>query len=181
MSLSYLNFLFLIVFLIMGGLLLAFHIYKEINRKKNEGAYYLPCTNKHLEAIIEFLDGKKAGKLVDLGSGDGKIIIRLAKEGYKITGYEISPLLKFISQIKIVLSGQRSRAEVIRKNFWNEDLSEYSTVIFYGIDYMMEKLREKLRNELKEDSKIISIRFKFKNLEPTQSKNNVHLYLRDRI
>ena len=67
------------------------------------GAPFLPSDAKTFErtAILLGSLGKGAGKkAVDLGSGDGRMVIELAKLGYEAHGYEINPLLVWQSRHK---------------------------------------------------------------------------------
>lgn len=153
-----------------------FWFYKNTNQRKNGGAYYLPCSKKHLQTILIFLEGKKNLNCVDLGSGDGKILLALAKNGYEITGYEINPFLVLLSKIKILLSGNQEKAKVVRETFWEISLSQFDVVIFFGIGYMMDRIEKKALKELKKGAKIISVRFELPNLKPIRAQNNVFMY-----
>ncbi len=84
---------------------------------------------EEIEAILEFVGDDKGSNIVDLGSGDGSILVELAKNGFSPTGYEINKLLYFVSLIKIYFQKQSSNIIVLRKNFWEEDLSKHDVII----------------------------------------------------
>ena len=65
------------------------------------GAIYYPSEKKNVEVIVKFLNIKPGEKIADLGSGDGRIIIALARAGAEAHGYEVNPFLVRQSRKKI--------------------------------------------------------------------------------
>jgi len=45
---------------------------------------YVPATDTQVHNVMSLLTGCKRGRLVDLGSGDGRIVIEAAKCGFKV-------------------------------------------------------------------------------------------------
>jgi len=45
---------------------------------------YVPATDSQLHNVMSLLAGCKPGRLVDLGSGDGRIVIEAAKHGFQV-------------------------------------------------------------------------------------------------
>ncbi|MBU4142330.1 hypothetical protein KKE99_05680, partial [Patescibacteria group bacterium] len=62
------------------------------------GAPYVPIPKNGLDKMVEFANIKFGQKAVDLGSGDGRIMIAMAKAGAIVHGYEINPLLVWWTQ-----------------------------------------------------------------------------------
>src|SRR4030043_1077634 len=87
-----------------------------------KGGPYVPSDQKTIKKILDFLQIKKGEKIADIGSGDGRIVIALAKKGALAYGYEINPLLVIWSKIKISRGGLKGKAFVYWKNFWKVDL-----------------------------------------------------------
>jgi len=98
----------------------------------------------------------KEGKIVDLGSGDGRIVVELAKKGFVIDGYETNPDLVKRSQERIADLKLEQHAHIFEKDYWNENLSGYTVVYIYGIPQIMGRLEEKIEEELKPDCFVIS-------------------------
>ncbi|CAK9300202.1 unnamed protein product [Gordionus sp. m RMFG-2023] len=46
-----------------------------------------------------------------------------------------------------------------RKNLWNMPLSQYRTVVVFGVKEMMPRLKDKIIKELDQGSKVITCRF----------------------
>lgn len=139
------------------------------------GAPFDPTRNRELKKMLS-LKISKDKKIVDLGSGNGKIIIAFAEKGYEAHGYEINPLLVLWTKLKIYKKGLRKKAFVHWKNFWRVNLSKYDVVIIFQIFYIMSHLEKKLKKELKKDSIIISNRWKFPNLKPEKINGYVRVY-----
>src|SRR3990167_10270805 len=100
------------------------------------GAPYAPVADNRIRTMIKLLRLKKNDKLVDLGSGDGRIVIAFAKLGIESHGYEINPVLVAISRFRIRRLGLQNKAAIHFKDFWIVDLSEYNLVGLYGIAHM---------------------------------------------
>jgi hypothetical protein len=61
------------------------------------GAPYVPTLPKQREAALDLLKLKPGQTLIDLGCGDGAMLIAAAKRGINSVGYEINPLLALIA------------------------------------------------------------------------------------
>jgi len=127
------------------------------------GASFEISTRPVIRKMIEFAKVKKGERVVDLGSGDGRVVIEFAKKGYEVEGYEINPLLVAWSRYKIRKGGLGNKARIFWGSFWKKDLSGYDVVIVFQISYLMVRLGRKLRGELKKGSRIISNKWKIRN------------------
>ena len=136
-----------------------------------KGAPFVPTDKLTLERMITLAEIKPGEKLVDLGSGDGRIIIAAAMLGAIAHGFEINPLLVLWSRWKIKKAGLSDRAFVHWKSFWRADLSEFDIVMLFGITGIIGQLEVKLKAELKDGSRVISNTFKFPNWEPEKVQN----------
>ena len=140
------------------------------------GAPFESTVKKRVKKMIEFSNVNKNEKVVDLGSGSGKIVIEFAKKGIESHGYEINPFLVWISRRKIKKLFLQDKAFIHRKNFMKENLSNYDVVFIFQIWYIMSKLKRKLKKELKKGSRIISNTWKFPNWKPKKQSKGVYLY-----
>ena len=122
------------------------------------GAPYLPTFNKQVSAAFAISKLKQGDSLVDLGSGDGRVLLAAAKRGIKATGYEINPILWLFSVIRTW--PYRKLVTVKLKSFWSEELPETDVVFVFLIEHFMQKLDKKLTKELKPGTKVVSHAFK---------------------
>ncbi|MFA6392357.1 MAG: methyltransferase domain-containing protein [Patescibacteria group bacterium] len=140
------------------------------------GAPFAPSAKKGVKKMIELANIKDGDVAVDLGSGDGRIVIALAKAGAEAHGYEINRFLAWYSMAKIRMHGLEKKAFIHRGNFFKEDLSKYNVVIIFGIFNIMKKLGNKLREELKPNSTIICNNFSLPNWEPINRDGKFYVY-----
>lgn len=141
-----------------------------------KGAPYVPTKQKAVQKMIDLAGIKPGQKAVDLGSGDGRIVIAFAQAGADSHGYEINPLLVWWSRWKIRKAGLEGKAFVHQKSFWNEDLSSYDVVALFGVRYIMKELGQKLEKELKSGAKIVSYGFSFPGWQYKDKGEGVLLY-----
>lgn len=141
------------------------------------GAVFAKSSPEIIKKIIFLADINSAKKAVDLGSGDGRLVIAMAKAGAEAHGYEINPFLVLLSRRNIRKAGLSGRAFAHWKNFWNEDFSEFDIVTIYGISYIMKKLEAKLKKELRPNAKVISSYFIFSDWPYSKKEDNIYLYL----
>ncbi len=131
------------------------------------GAPYDVSRKKALKNIIKLTNPKKGDRIAELGSGDGRVCITLAKKNKKalIHGFEINPFLVWISRKKIRKLKLENQIKIYWKNFWLVNLSSYNKIILFQYKSIMKKLEKKLKKELKKGSKIISHNWKFPELK----------------
>lgn len=140
------------------------------------GAPYAGISKKKINTMMELLDAKR-GKFIDIGSGDGRIVIAAARLGMTSYGIEINPLLVLISGIKLKKENLKN-AHIILGDCWKHSFSEYDCVTVWGTTHMTNALEKKLLLELKPGAKVVSNHFRFPNWKAKKSKNDVHLYIK---
>jgi cyclopropane fatty-acyl-phospholipid synthase-like methyltransferase len=142
------------------------------------GAPYVVTDKETLEKIVNLVDIKKNTKVVDLGSGDGRIVIAFAKRGVEAHGFEVNPFLVALSKINIRRKGLSNNAFIHWKNFWRQDLSKFNVVVFYGITHVMFELEQKLKEELKKGALVITHSYKLPNWNHSKKVGAIYLYKR---
>ena len=156
------------IFAVALGLFLLFVIAK--------GAPFVPSRNKTVQKMVSLAGINAGDRAADLGSGNGKIVIAIARAGAEAHGYEINPLLVWWSRVSIRKAGLTGKAFIHTKNFWKEDLSGFNVITLYGIDYIMSGLEKKLKEELPSGARIVSNSFKFPNWPEILKEEGVYLY-----
>ncbi len=131
------------------------------------GAPFVPTHMAQVKRMLSAVPLKKGMKVVDLGSGDGRLVHWASiKYGANATGYEFSPLVfawSKLLQIGWMLKG--SRAHILWRNFWTQDLSDVDVVVCYLLTGTMERMEKELMPQLKDGAWIISNAFQFKDLK----------------
>lgn len=120
----------------------------------------MPTSGHARRGVLLLAKECKNEKIYELGSGWGTLLLPLAKEhpGSIIIGYETSPIPYFISWVRIKAAGL-TNVRIIRKNFFEGDLSDAALVVCYLYPGAMERLKIKFEKELKKGASVISNTF----------------------
>lgn len=142
------------------------------------GAPFAALSNSRIRTMFELLEVKKAAKFLDLGSGDGRIVLFASKVGLEAYGYEINPLLVIFSRIKIIKN--KSKGIIKLTDYWSKSLETYDYIAVWGVPMMMKRLEKKLLNELQPGAKVVSNHYPFPNWKTHKIKNDVYLYIKSK-
>src|ERR1700710_1767842 len=83
------------------------------------GAPYLPTLTPQVHAALELANLKPGETLLELGCGDGKVLIAAAQIGIHSVGYELNPLLALLAWLRTRRFG--SSVKIVWGNFWTKD------------------------------------------------------------
>ncbi|XP_012577176.1 PREDICTED: protein FAM173B [Condylura cristata] len=128
---------------------------------------FVPATAQQIENVVQLLQRRK-GSLVDIGSGDGRIVIAAAKEGFTAVGYELNPWLVWFSRYRAWREGVQASTRFHISDLWKVTFSQYSNVVVFGVPQMMPQLAKKLELELEDGARVIACRFPFPNWTPDE-------------
>jgi len=146
---------------------------------------FAPTPQKNVKIIMDLFNLKPGKKFYDLGCGDARFVIEAEKRGAKATGFEISPYVFF--QAKLNLLRHKSKAKLLYKDFYHQNISDASAVFCFLIDSVMPKVEKKLEKELKAGSKVICYGFKLPTWNPEKiidlkpedkRSSNIYLYVK---
>ena len=129
---------------------------------------YVPATLNQVKNVLCLIQDK-GGRLIDLGSGDGRIVIEAAKSGLRCDGVELNPWLVLYSRLSSIRHGTHRRTSFYRSDLWTTDLSKYDYVVVFGVDCMMQQLADKLKHELCEEGQVIACRFPLPGIKPVKT------------
>jgi len=123
---------------------------------------YVPATTEQVSNVLQALKGKKASSLIDLGSGDGRLVISSAIAAQNLTkcvGVELNPWLVLWSRYSAWRQGVGRRTHFYSQDLWKTDLKQHNVVLIFGVEEMMADLEKKFQAELSHDSHVIACRF----------------------
>lgn len=129
---------------------------------------YVPATTEQLLGVTKALAGR-SGRLLDVGSGDGRIVFTAAKLGFKSDGVELNPWLVYYSRIAALLDSKCRGSKFYRKNLWTFDLKPYENIVIFGVQQMMDEFEKKLLKEANHDTVVVACRFPLPNMVPTET------------
>ncbi|GLD60605.1 protein FAM173A-like protein [Lates japonicus] len=127
---------------------------------------YIPASKAQVDNVMTLLRGRKGG-LVDLGSGDGRIVLEAHRQGFTpAVGYELNPWLVRLSHFHAWRAGHRGKVSYRREDLWKVDLTECKNVTVFLAPSVLSLLQEKLQAELPDDALIVAGRFPFPDWKP---------------
>lgn len=138
------------------------------------GAPFLPTLNSRTADALKLLDLESGQTLLELGSGDGRLLLLAAKQGIRSIGYEINPLLVIYSRIR--LWRWRKLATVKLANYWTVKLPKADAIYVFLLNPYMEKLDRKIKSEFKTPIKLVSFAFAIPNKKVSKQINSMYLY-----
>ena len=169
-----------LIFLIGATIFLLFKLRKLIIRFyiTFQGPFFAPTSSERIKQILQLAKLKPGMKIVDLGSGDGRVLIELVKAYPKITavGIELDPEYVRLSKANIKAAGLSNKIQIKHVSFWTTKLAEYDLIITYCIRKSMDRLEKKLKNEIKKSCEVISVYFQFPNWKPKKQLGDIRLY-----
>lgn len=106
----------------------------------------------------------------DLGSGDGRILVRAAKNfGAHAVGLEINHELVVESRSAIQAAGVEQLAEIREQNIFDADLSPATVVTVYVLGSSYKQLKPKLALELRPGTRLVSYASLIPGWSPTKT------------
>jgi SAM-dependent methyltransferase len=116
---------------------------------------YVQTPMEIVERMLRMAEVGKGDYLIDLGSGDGRIVIEAAKRGARGLGVDLDPsLVKFATE-NAKNAGVGERAQFAVRDIFETDLSGATVVAFYLLPDFNAKLLPKLL-KLKPGTRIVS-------------------------
>jgi hypothetical protein len=110
-----------------------------------------------VETMLEMAQVTAADNLIDLGAGDGRIVIEAVKtRGARGTGIELNPHLVKIAVEEAKRQGVTGRAGFIEGNLFDFDLAPASVLTMYLFPQINIRLRPRLFEQLKPGTRIVS-------------------------
>jgi SAM-dependent methyltransferase len=120
-------------------------------------ALWQPTDRVTVRRILHLARVKEGEHVLDLGCGDGRIVVAAAREfNAYATGIEIDPARVLWARAWTFLAGVSSRTRIRWGNMYSADLTGADVVILFLSPTANCKLQERLRRELKPGARIVS-------------------------
>jgi precorrin-6B methylase 2 len=119
---------------------------------------WVPTPESLIEAMLDTAEVTPADFVMDLGSGDGRIVIAAAKRGAQAVGIEFNPDMVELSRRNAEKAGVSDKASFVNADIFDSDFSRASVITMYLLPDLNMKLRPALLN-LKPGTRIVSHAF----------------------
>ena len=118
---------------------------------------YVPTPQAVVERMLDMAQVKASDMVIDLGSGDGRIMITAAKRhGARGFGVEIDPRLVKRSNEEAKRVGVADRVKFLQQDLFNTDFHEAAVLTLYLLPDVNIALRPKILAELKPGTRVVS-------------------------
>lgn len=138
------------------------------------GAPFLPTLTQHVPKALDLVNLKAGQTLLELGSGDGRVLAAAAERGITAIGYELNPLLVLYSRLRTRRYGKKVR--VVWGNFWKQKLPQSDGIFVFLLAPYMTKLDKKIVQECRKPVKLVSFAFEIPDKKPVKVESGLYLY-----
>jgi predicted RNA methylase len=139
----------------------------------------VPARKHVIKKMLEMAEVRPGQKVVDLGAGDGRLVIAAAHMfKAQAIGVEIDPLRCLIANTIILLRGLRKKAHVHWGNMYKFDLADADIVTLYLWPSTNQNLTLRLADQLRPDATVVSHHFSMTNWIPVavDKRDRVYVY-----
>jgi SAM-dependent methyltransferase len=121
---------------------------------------FVPTDDAVVQAMLNLAEVGRQDVLYDLGSGDGRILIRAAKDrGARGIGVEIDPLRIADAMEEAGYAGVECLVDFIEEDIFTADFSAATVVTLYLLESINLQLRPRLLSQLRPGTRIVSHSF----------------------
>ena len=138
------------------------------------GAPFLPTLNKQVEPALDLLNLKAGERLLELGSGDGRILKAAAQRGIYCTGYELNPLLVIVSMFRCLK--YRKYVTVVWGSYWTKTWPPADGIFTFLLNPYMPRLDKTLQAYAHKPVKLVSFAFKIPGKTVAKERQGLFLY-----
>lgn len=139
------------------------------------GPPYVPTMRRNMDAAFDLLELKRGQTLLDLGSGDGRVLIAAARRGIKAVGIELSPILFAISWLRT--RRYRKHVRVIWGDYFVTEWPRADAIFTFMIARQMAGLNDRVEFwRGKRPVRLASFAFAIPGKKPAAKKQGVFLY-----
>jgi cyclopropane fatty-acyl-phospholipid synthase-like methyltransferase len=131
---------------------------------------FVPTPIEVVDKMLELAEVKKGDVLYDLGSGDGRIVIRAAKKyGIRAVGIEMDRLLLDKARKDAKAAGVGHLVQFRSEDALKANISAATVVTMYMLPWFNEKMKPNFQKMLKPGARIVAHDFGIEGWEPDKT------------
>jgi cyclopropane fatty-acyl-phospholipid synthase-like methyltransferase len=136
----------------------------------NEEIPFIPTPIEVIDRMLELAEVKKGDVVYDLGSGDGRIVIRAAKKfGVRAVGIEMDSWLLDKARKAAKAEGVSHLVEFRNEDALKADISRATVVTLYMLPWFNEAMKPNFKKMLKPGARIVAHDFGIEGWEPDKT------------
>lgn len=120
---------------------------------------YVPTPQNVVDGMLDLAKVGKDDVLIDLGCGDGRIVVGAARRGAHATGIDLDPVRIAEARANAKQAGVESLATFRNGDLFQADLTPATVVTLYLLPTVNVKLRPRLWKQLKVGTRVVSHAF----------------------
>ncbi len=131
---------------------------------------YVPTPQHVVDEMLRLGGVKKGDFLIDLGSGDGRIVVSAARDhGARGIGIDLNPERIQEANANAKAAGVTDKVEFRQGDLFEQDLSKADVLTLYLLPSVNEKLKPKLLRELRPGTRVVSHSFDMGDWQPDKT------------
>jgi hypothetical protein len=138
------------------------------------GPPYLPTLRVQTDTALNLLALEPDQTLLELGSGDGRVIRAAAARGLNVVGIELNPLLVLIS--RLVTWRYRGKVQILWGSYWRVKWPEADGVFTFMIGRQMPTLDQKIEAWHTKPVQLASFAFAIPDKRAIKEEKGIFLY-----
>lgn len=136
------------------------------------------ATKKHkINVIIRLAQIKHGETVIDLGSGDGRLLFAASEKGAKAIGYELNPFLIALTLIHAKLKGLTNLVSVQKQSMWSADLKVADVIFVYSLKKHIKKFEDFIYKNAQPKTRIIVNLHPFPSKKALKEENGIFQYV----
>jgi SAM-dependent methyltransferase len=132
--------------------------YKPEIGQAGKDVVWVPSAPALVEKMLDLAKVTAQDYVIDLGSGDGPIVIGAARRGAKALGIEYNPDMVELARRNAEAAGVSAKATFMKADIFESDFSQATVITMFLLPQLNLKLRPKLL-DLKPGTRIVSNTF----------------------
>jgi SAM-dependent methyltransferase len=128
---------------------------------------WVPTPQVVVDTMLDMAKVTSSDYVIDLGSGDGRIVIGAAKRGATALGIEYNPDMVELARRAATEEGVAARATFEKADIFESDFSKATVITMYLLTSLNLKLRPKIL-DMKPGTRIVSNNFDMEDWQPDQ-------------
>lgn len=140
--------------------------------ESNPWAFWAPTPDEIVERALDLADVRPGIRFLDLGCGDGRVLVAAARRGAEVRGMEINPRLAELARAKLQAAGVAGRVDL--GDMFSSSI-DADVVYAYLTPVTLSRLREELARA-RPGTRIVTPRYEIAGWKPASVGGGSYLY-----
>jgi hypothetical protein len=140
------------------------------------GAPYVPTLKPQVEQALDMLNLQPGETLLELGCGDGVVLLAAARRNLKAVGYELNPLMALVAWWRTRRYHKDGQVRIICGNFWRAQWPPAEGIFTFLLQKYTARLDTKIIQYPSKPIRLVSFAFTIPNREPVHTAKGLYLY-----